>query len=121
MIKTLDGVERKLEPFTTLVCDEAGSPMAGIMGGEETEVSDQTTNVLLEGAVWNMINIRKTAKAHNLNSEASYRMSRGVHPVSGGTRPAPLPAVDARMVGRRSCPLRRQMPTPCPPKTRWWK
>jgi len=81
LIKTLDGVERKLDTFTTLVCDEAGSlSIAGIMGGEETEVSDETTNVLLEGAVWNMINIRKTARAHNLNSEASYRMSRGVHP-----------------------------------------
>lgn len=81
LIKTLDGVERKLDTFTTLVCDEAGSlSIAGIMGGEETEVSDGTTNVLLEGAVWNMINIRKTARAHNLNSEASYRMSRGVHP-----------------------------------------
>lgn len=82
VITTLDGVERKLEPYTTLVCDEAGSlSMAGIMGGLETEVTEETTNVLLEGAVWNMINIRKTAKAHNLNSEASYRMSRGVHPV----------------------------------------
>ncbi len=80
-ITTLDGIERKLDPFTTLVCDEAGSlSMAGIMGGLETEVTEDTTNVLLEGAVWNMINIRKTAKAHNLNSEASYRMSRGVHP-----------------------------------------
>jgi len=82
IIRTLDGVDRKLEPFTTLVCDEAGSvSIAGIMGGEETEVGNDTVNVLLEGAVWNMINIRKTAKAHNLNSEASYRMSRGVHPV----------------------------------------
>ncbi len=82
LIKTLDGVERKLDTFSTLVCDEAGSlSIAGIMGGEETEVTEATTNVLLEGAVWNMINIRKTAKAQNLNSEASYRMSRGVHPV----------------------------------------
>ena len=50
------------------------------MGGQESEVSETTTNILLEGASWNMINIRKTARAQNLPSEASYRMSRGVHP-----------------------------------------
>ena len=81
ILKTLDGVERKLDTFSTLVCDEAGSlSIAGIMGGEESEISDTTTNILLEGAAWNMINIRKTAKAQNLPSEASYRFSRGVHP-----------------------------------------
>ena len=42
--------------------------------------SKSTTNILLEAAAWNFINIRKTANAHNLNSEASYRFSRGVHP-----------------------------------------
>ena len=80
-LTTLDGVERTLDSFNTLVCDEAGSlSIAGVMGGAESEVSDTTTNILLEGAAWNMINIRKTAKAQNLPSEASYRMSRGVHP-----------------------------------------
>ncbi len=80
-ITTLDGVERKLDESTVLVCDDAGAlSIAGIMGGSETEVSDDTKNVLLEGASWNMINIRKTAHAQNLPSEASYRYSRGVHP-----------------------------------------
>ena len=50
------------------------------MGGAESEVSEKTTNILLEGAAWNFINIRKTAAAQNLPSEASYRFSRGVHP-----------------------------------------
>src|SRR5512139_299064 len=80
-LTTLDGVERKLDPFTVLVCDEQGPlSMAGVMGGAESEVADTTTNVLLEGAAWDFINIRKTVKAQNLPSEASYRFSRGVHP-----------------------------------------
>ncbi|MCX6036501.1 MAG: phenylalanine--tRNA ligase subunit beta [Chloroflexi bacterium] len=80
-LTTLDGVERKLDATTVLVCDEAGSlSMAGVMGGQESEVSDKTRNILLEGAAWNFINIRKTARTHALHSEASYRFGRGVHP-----------------------------------------
>ena len=80
-ITTLDGVERSLDETTMLVCDAAGPlSIAGVMGGSETEVSDSTSNVLVEGASWNMINIRKTAHTQNLPSEASYRFSRGVHP-----------------------------------------
>jgi len=80
-LTTLDGVERKLDATTVLVCDEAGSlSLAGVMGGQESEVSDKTRNILLEGAAWNFINIRKTARTHALHSEASYRFARGVHP-----------------------------------------
>ncbi|HEX9012076.1 MAG TPA: phenylalanine--tRNA ligase subunit beta, partial [Anaerolineaceae bacterium] len=49
-------------------------------GGSESEVSETTRTILLEGAAWNFISIRKTAHAHNLMSEAAYRFSRGVHP-----------------------------------------
>ncbi len=64
-----------------LVCDSAGAlSLAGVMGGSESEVSDQTTDILLEAAAWNFINIRRTATQHALPSEASYRFSRGVHP-----------------------------------------
>ena len=80
-LKTLDGVDRTLSPFTVLVCDEQGPlSMAGVMGGAESEVAPETTSVLLEGAAWDFINIRKTVKAQGLPSEASYRFSRGVHP-----------------------------------------
>jgi phenylalanyl-tRNA synthetase beta chain len=80
-LETLDGVERELEPFTMLVCDTAGShSISGIMGGMETEVTDKTTNVLLEGANWNYINIRESLGYLRMHSEASYRFSRGVHP-----------------------------------------
>ena len=78
---TLDNVERTLNPLNVLVCDEAGSlSLAGVMGGLESEVTAETRNVLLEGAAWNFINIRRTAFGHNLHSEASFRFSRGVHP-----------------------------------------
>ncbi|MBN2043485.1 MAG: phenylalanine--tRNA ligase subunit beta [Anaerolineales bacterium] len=80
-ITTLDGEERELEDFTTLICDTAGAhSLAGIMGGLETEVTGNTTNVLLEGANWNYINIRKSLSYLKMHSEASYRFSRGVHP-----------------------------------------
>ncbi|OQY90818.1 MAG: phenylalanine--tRNA ligase subunit beta [Anaerolineae bacterium UTCFX1] len=80
-LTTLDGKERELTSANVLVCDEKGSlAMAGVMGGAESEVTDKTRNILLEGAAWNFINIRKTAKQHNLPSEASFRFSRGVHP-----------------------------------------
>jgi phenylalanyl-tRNA synthetase beta chain len=80
-LTTLDGVERTLSSMNVLVCDEKGSlSIAGVMGGTESEITDKTRNVLLEGAAWNFINIRRTAKQHNLPSEASFRFSRGVHP-----------------------------------------
>src|SRR3972149_1661631 len=108
-LTTLDGVQRRLTSTNVLVCDENGPlSIAGVMGGAESEVYDaskemldatgperksgemqpgkastrgrHTTNILLEGAAWNFINIRRTAKQHNLPSEASFRFSRGVHP-----------------------------------------
>jgi phenylalanyl-tRNA synthetase beta chain len=80
-LTTLDGVDRPLDDFTVLVCDTAGAlSIAGVMGGAESEISDQTKTILLEGAAWNSINIRRTISAQKLQSEAAYRFSRGVHP-----------------------------------------
>lgn len=80
-LTTLDDVDRALEPFTVLVCDEAGAlSIAGVMGGQESEVTPATRNILLEGASWNFINIRKTVSYLHLQSEAAYRFSRGIHP-----------------------------------------
>jgi len=85
-LTTLDNVERTLSSMNVLVCDEKGSlSLAGVMGGAESEVSDKTKTILLEGAAWNFINIRRTAKQHNLPSEASFRFSRGVHPALAET------------------------------------
>jgi phenylalanyl-tRNA synthetase beta chain len=80
-LTTLDGKPRELQPIDELVCDEVGPlALAGVMGGATSEVSEATKNVLLEAAAWNPIGIRKTARQHNLNSEASYRFARGIHP-----------------------------------------
>ncbi|HEY44956.1 MAG TPA: phenylalanine--tRNA ligase subunit beta [Anaerolineae bacterium] len=80
-LTTLDGVDRELDDFTVLVADSVGAlSIAGVMGGEESEVSERTTSMLLEGAAWNFINIRRTTASQRLISDASYRFERGVHP-----------------------------------------
>jgi phenylalanyl-tRNA synthetase beta chain len=80
-IRTLDGVERDLDPEDLLICDEAGPiAIAGVMGGAETEVGEATRAVLLESANFDFISIRRTAARHKLPSEASARFGRGIHP-----------------------------------------
>jgi phenylalanyl-tRNA synthetase beta chain len=78
---TLDGVERTLDAETVLVCDRNGpSGIAGIMGGQVSEVSEQTTRVLLEVANWNGTNILRTSRVLSLRSEASSRFEKQLHP-----------------------------------------
>jgi phenylalanyl-tRNA synthetase beta chain len=78
---TLDGVERRFDAETVLVCDREGpSGIAGIMGGEHSEVSDSTTRVLLEVATWNGVNILRTSRKLGLRSEASNRFEKQLHP-----------------------------------------
>lgn len=90
-LTTLDGVEHVLDDFNVLVTDTAGAlSVAGIMGGAESEVTDKTVNVLLEGASWNYINIRRTMASQRMDSEAGYRMARGVHP-------------EVALMGEKSC------------------
>jgi phenylalanyl-tRNA synthetase beta chain len=80
-LTTLDGIKHELEPFTILVADPAGGlSLGGIMGGVDSEINDGTTNVLLEAAAWNFINIRRSSFTMKINSEAGFRFSRGVHP-----------------------------------------
>ena len=130
-LTTLDGTERKLPESTILVTDPAGNlSVGGIMGGHDSEITDGTTNVLLEAAAWNFINIRRSGRLLGLHTDAGFRFSRGVHPhqamlgarraaellrtVAGGTvaegivdyRPLPSEPVtielDPAMVNRRS-------------------
>jgi phenylalanyl-tRNA synthetase beta chain len=78
---TLDGVERAFDAETVLVCDGNGpSGIAGIMGGQASEVSDDTTRVLLEVANWNGTNILRSSRALSLRSEASSRFEKQLHP-----------------------------------------
>ena len=78
---TLDGSKRQLDGEMMMICDgEKPIAVAGIMGGQNSEVSDTTTNILLESACFNPVSIRKTARKLNLATEASYRFERGVDP-----------------------------------------
>jgi phenylalanyl-tRNA synthetase beta chain len=80
-LTTLDGTKRELSPDNLVIADEAGPiALAGVMGGAETEVTDQTKNILLESANFDAVSIRRTMKQFNLPSEASVRFSRGIHP-----------------------------------------
>lgn len=80
-LTTLDGTQHKLTTDTELVSDTKGPlSLAGVMGGEESGINSDTGKVLLEAASWNFINIRKTTSRYRINSEASYRFSRDVHP-----------------------------------------
>jgi phenylalanyl-tRNA synthetase beta chain len=78
---TLDDVERSFDAETVLVCDKNGpSGIAGIMGGQRSEVSEETTRVLLEVATWNGSNILRTSRMLGLRSEASSRFEKQLHP-----------------------------------------
>ena len=90
---TLDQVERSLDRDMLMICDGRG-PVAigGVMGGLHSEVTDQTSKVLLESACFNDVSIRKTARRLNLSTDASYRFERGVDP--GGTIDAMQRAVE---------------------------
>ena len=80
-MRTLDDVERSFDAETVLVCDRNGpSGIAGIMGGQDTEVSEETTRVLLEVANWNGTNILRTSRLLGLRSEASSRFEKQLHP-----------------------------------------
>ncbi|HNT06094.1 MAG TPA: phenylalanine--tRNA ligase subunit beta, partial [Anaerolineae bacterium] len=80
-LTTLDHVERQLEPSMLLITDTAGPiALAGVIGGLETEISDQTTEVLLEAANFDYLGNRKTSTLLHLPSEASLRFGRGIPP-----------------------------------------
>jgi phenylalanyl-tRNA synthetase beta chain len=76
--KTLDNQERTLTSDMLLIADEQkGIALAGIMGGANTEINDQTVDVLIESAYFSPTNIRRTSKSLGLRSESSYRLERG--------------------------------------------
>ena len=78
---TLDGVERELDAETVLVCDrERPTGIAAVMGGQVSEVSEETTDVLLEVANWNGTNVLRTSRKLGLRSEASARFEKQLHP-----------------------------------------
>ena len=83
-LETLDGVVRTLSPEDLLITDGSGPiGLAGVMGGATTEISDATTDVLIEAANFDPITVARTARRHKLPSEASRRFERGVDPTLG--------------------------------------
>jgi len=78
---TLDGVERELHEEDLMICD-AEKPMciAGVFGGIDSGVTEKTRSIFLESAYFNPVSVRKTAKRHGLNTDASFRFERGIDP-----------------------------------------
>ena len=78
---TLDDVERTLDEEDLMICDEKGPLcIAGVFGGKKSGVSENTNSIFLESAYFNPVSIRKTAKRHQLNTDASFRFERGIDP-----------------------------------------
>jgi phenylalanyl-tRNA synthetase beta chain len=78
---TLDSIERTLHEEDILICDEKGPLcIAGVFGGKNSGVSENTSSIFLESAYFNPVAIRKTAKRHGLSTDASFRFERGIDP-----------------------------------------
>ncbi len=76
---TLDGVERELHQEDLMICDsEKPLCIAGVLGGMNSGVTERTTAVFLESAYFNPVSVRKTAKRHGINTDASFRFERGI-------------------------------------------
>ncbi|MFT5279115.1 MAG: phenylalanyl-tRNA synthetase beta chain, partial [Bacteroidia bacterium] len=79
--QTLDEVERTLDSNDLMICNESeGMCIAGVFGGISSGVTEKTTDVFLESAYFNPVSVRKTAKRHGLNTDASFRFERGIDP-----------------------------------------
>lgn len=80
---TLDGLERKLNAADLMICDvEKPMCIGGVFGGLTSGVTEKTVNVFLESAYFNPVSIRKTARRHGLNTDASFRFERGCDPLN---------------------------------------
>ena len=123
IIKTIDGVERKLDGETLVIADaKRAVAVAGVMGGEDSEISNTTTDVLIESAYFNPASVRRTAKLLGLHTEASHRFERGTDPegvlraqercvaliceIAGGVATGDALDVYAHRTGRKSAGLR---------------
>ncbi|MBW3084373.1 Phenylalanine--tRNA ligase beta subunit [Austwickia sp. TVS 96-490-7B] len=85
-LTTLDGVDRVLDPEDLLITDGGVTPLAiaGVMGGAECEVSDETRDILIESAHFDPVSVARSSRRHKLSTEASRRFERGVDPQIAG-------------------------------------
>jgi phenylalanyl-tRNA synthetase beta chain len=113
---TLDGVKRALDPADLMIADrEKALAIAGVMGGQNSEVSSSTTSLLIESAYFEPMTIARTARRLGLRSEASYRFERGVDragQVNGLARVAQL--IRQTAGGREAAPILDAEPRPAP-------
>jgi len=76
---TLDGVQRTLNDDDLMICDtEKPLCIAGVLGGQNSGVTESTSSIFLESAFFNPVSVRKTAKRHSINTDASFRFERGI-------------------------------------------
>ena len=116
---TLDDKERMLPPRTLMIADAARDvAIAGVMGGQNSEVTGETTNVLIESAYFDPSTIRKTAKALQLQTDASYRFERGVDPEGQAWAAARAAELMAELAGGEIVPgMVDAHPRPVPRRT----
>jgi phenylalanyl-tRNA synthetase beta chain len=117
-MRTLDDVERRFSPDVALVCDAEGpSGIAGIMGGQISEVSDETTRVLMEAATWVGPNVMRTSKALGLRTEASARFEKQLHPEQAMSGQRLAARLMVELCGARMVPGTIDVyPAPPPPR-----
>jgi phenylalanyl-tRNA synthetase beta chain len=118
-MRTLDGVEREFDESIALVCDAEGpSGIAGIMGGEISEVSDTTTRVLMEAATWVGTNILQSEAKLQLRTEASTRFEKQLHPELGMAAQRLAARLLVELCGARLVPGTIDIyPNPLPPRS----
>src|SRR3954469_14090663 len=116
---TLDGVQRSFDTEMALVCDAEGpSGIAGVMGGQVSEVSEKTTRVLMEAATWVGPNIMRTSRRLALRTEASARFEKQLHPELGMAAQRLAAKLMVELTGARLVPgTIDEYPSPSEPKT----
>jgi phenylalanyl-tRNA synthetase beta chain len=103
-LTTLDGEERELDPSMLIIADGEGVvALAGIMGGADSEINDDTTDVLLESAHFNALSVRRTARRLGMHTEASHRFERGTDPEMAAAACDRAAALIAELCGGRVC------------------
>ncbi|HCP41624.1 MAG TPA: phenylalanine--tRNA ligase subunit beta [Cryomorphaceae bacterium] len=108
-ITTLDGVERELSTSDLVIADERKPVcIAGVLGGSDSGVSETTSCVYLESAYFDAVSVRKTAKRHAINSDASYRYERGVDPNITAAAHTYAAALICELTGATAGPLDHQ-------------
>ncbi|TQL48340.1 phenylalanyl-tRNA synthetase beta subunit [Homoserinimonas aerilata] len=114
---TLDAQKRKLNSEDLLIADESGPiGLAGVMGGATTEITDATTNVLIEAANFSPVSIARTARRHKLPSEASKRFERGVDPLVAEAAAARVAQLLVELAGGTLDELGSSLVTPPTPQ-----